>query len=365
MYTPNQEEFIARSQRGNLVPVYREILADLETPVSAFLKVGARPHSFLLESVAGGEHISRFSFIGGDPFMVFKSKGPNVWITRDGQTERRILAGGEDPLSLLKGLMDEFQFVADPELPPFCGGAVGYIGYDAVRFFERLPDTNPDDRHLPDCYFVFTDTLLIFDHVKHRIKVLCLARVGGDPAADYDSALAKIDAIVGRLQAPLSATDVRPEDPFSEFSRLGALLEEAHLEAKRLGGSESEDDHHFQGPLVRIAHTIITEALKAKASEIQIEQRRKRTVVSLIVDGAAHEVMELPVELYRNLAMRYKVMAGMNFTEGRYPKGQKIPVSFQGRDHDLIMDFDPAPVGERITMRTQGLPDEAPIAAGK
>jgi len=365
MYTPSQEEFISRSKCGNLVPVFREILADLETPVSAFLKVGDRPHSFLLESVAGGEHISRYSFIGGDPFMVFKSKGPNVWITRDGQTERRILAGGEDPLFVLKCLMDEFHFVADPELPPFCGGAVGYIGYDAVRFFEKLPDTNPDDRQLPDCYFVFTDTLLIFDHVKHRIKVLCLALIGEDPAADYDSALAKIDAIVSRLRAPLTATDVRPEDRFSEFTRLGGLLEEAHLEAKRLGGSDPEDDHHFQGPLVRIAHAIITEALKAKASEIQIEQHRKRTIVTLIVDGTAHEVMELPAELYRNLAMRYKVMAGMNFTEGRYPKGQKIPVSFQDRDHDLIMDFDPAPSGERITMRIQGLPDEPPAATGQ
>ena len=75
--------------------------------------------------------------------------------------------------------MSSFRFVKDPDLPPFCGGAVGYMGYDTVRFFERLPDLKPDDRGLPDCYFVFTDTLLIFDHVKHRIKVLCLARVCG------------------------------------------------------------------------------------------------------------------------------------------------------------------------------------------
>jgi len=94
--------------------------------------------------------------------------------------------------------------VKDPELPPFCGGAVGYIGYDAVRFFERLPDTNPDDRNLPDCYFVFTDTLLIFDHVRHRIKVLCLARVGGDPQAAYATAVEKIDRLVERLRQPLA-----------------------------------------------------------------------------------------------------------------------------------------------------------------
>jgi anthranilate synthase component 1 len=203
MHTPTQDEFITRSERGNLVPVYREVLADLETPVSAFLKVGGRPHSFLLESVAGGEHISRYSFIGGEPFMVFKSKGRDVEISRDGRTEHRRLADGEDPLHVLKELMDEFRYVPDPDLPPFCGGAVGYIGYDTVRFFERLPDTNPDDRNLPDCYFVFTDTLLIFDHVKHRIKVLCLARVGADPAAAYAEATAKIDQLVTRLQQPL------------------------------------------------------------------------------------------------------------------------------------------------------------------
>src|SRR5437763_1969973 len=168
MINPSLEGFTERAERGNLIPVYREILADLETPVSAFLKIGGRPHSFLLESVAGGEQISRYSFIGGEPFMVLKTKGRSVEILRDGERERRELKVGEDPLHSLKELMAGFRFVKDPELPPFCGGAVGYIGYDTVRFFERLPDLKPDDRGLPDCYFVFTDTLLIFDHVKHH-----------------------------------------------------------------------------------------------------------------------------------------------------------------------------------------------------
>jgi anthranilate synthase component 1 len=203
MVTPTQAEFVERSQRGNLVPVYREILADLETPVSAFLKVGGQPHSFLLESVAGGEQISRYSFIGGDTFMVLKTKGRELEITREGRTERRELEDGEDPLHVLKGILAGFQFVKDPELPPFCGGAVGYIGYDAVRFFERLPDLKPDDRGLPDCYFALTDTLLIFDHVKHRIKVLCLARVGEDAEAAYTDAVEKIDRLAAQLRQPL------------------------------------------------------------------------------------------------------------------------------------------------------------------
>src|SRR6185503_12391167 len=99
---PSLEEFEARCKQGNLVPVYRDVLADLETPVSAFLKLGGRPHAFLLESVAGGEQIARFSFIGADPYLVFKTKGRNVEIRRDGKTEHRELAVGEDPLHVLK-----------------------------------------------------------------------------------------------------------------------------------------------------------------------------------------------------------------------------------------------------------------------
>jgi anthranilate synthase component 1 len=203
MYHPPLEQFLEQSRTGNLVPVYREILADLETPVSAFLKIGGNLHSFLLESVAGGEQISRYSFIGGEAFQVLKTKGRNVTLTRDGKTESWELEPGQDPLHVLRDLMAQHQIVANPDLPPFCGGAVGYIGYDTVRFFEVLPDHSPDDRELPDCYFVFTDTLLIFDHVRHQIKVLCLVRVGSDPAADYQVAADKINRLVERLGEPL------------------------------------------------------------------------------------------------------------------------------------------------------------------
>src|SRR5262245_20076395 len=136
MVSPSREEFITRAGQGNLIPVYREILADMETPVSAFKKIGGKPHSFLLESVEGGERIGRYSFIGGDPFLVLKTKGRSVEIRADGQTRRRELEPGEDPLAVLKSLMTGFQFVRDDDLPPFCGGGVGYIGYDTVRFFE-------------------------------------------------------------------------------------------------------------------------------------------------------------------------------------------------------------------------------------
>ena len=205
MVVPTLEQFVEKARRGNLVPVYREILADMETPVSAFRKLEGWDHAFLLESVEGGDRIGRYSFVGGNPFLVLKTRGRQVEIRTPARAECRELAPGEDPLTILKEQLGAYRFVPDPELPPFCGGAVGYIGYDTVRFFERLPDQTRDDRGLPDCYFVFTDTLLIFDRVRHRIKVLCNARVNGDPERAYREAEARIEAVIGGLRRPFSS----------------------------------------------------------------------------------------------------------------------------------------------------------------
>jgi anthranilate synthase component 1 len=205
MYYPNREEFKKRAKKGNLVPVYREILADMETPVSAFKKIGKSPYAFLLESVEGGEQMARYSFLGADPFLVFTSKGKGIAIEENGAIQARQLKDGEDPLTVLKELFGRYHWVCDESLPPFAGGAVGYIGYDTVRFFEELPNQTEDDLELPDCYFVFTDTLLIFDHVQHRIKVLSHALVNGDPDLAYDKAISRIEALIERLNAPLPA----------------------------------------------------------------------------------------------------------------------------------------------------------------
>ncbi|MDO8683659.1 MAG: anthranilate synthase component I [Armatimonadota bacterium] len=200
VYYPDKEEFIRQSKQGNLVPVYREILADMETPVSAFRKIESGDYSFLLESVEGGERMARFSFLGSGASVIMRSKGRTVEVTDSSGGERIELKDGQDPLDVLKRLMAQYRFVPNPDLPRFCGGAVGYIGYDMVRFFEDLPDKTEDDLNMDDCVFLITDTLLIFDHVKHRLKVLCNAHVNGDAGAAYDAAIRKIDDLVYRMK---------------------------------------------------------------------------------------------------------------------------------------------------------------------
>ncbi len=200
MYQPSLKEFKKRARQGNLVPVYREILADLETPVSAFLKIDHGKYSYLLESVEGGERIAQYSFLGVDPSVIFRSKGTTVEISRDGNV---CTFESEDPLDSLRDLMASYELVDDPNLPRFHGGAVGYVGYDMVRFIEDLPDTKPDDLELPDCQFMITDTILIFDHVNHKIKVVTNAVVSGPPEEAYKRAADKIDALVDLLKQPV------------------------------------------------------------------------------------------------------------------------------------------------------------------
>ncbi len=201
MYTPTWEDFKEKVEDGkNLVPVYTKVLADLDTPVSAFLKIDDGSYSFLLESVEGGDQIAQYSFLGSNPSVIFQSKGREVTITENG--ESRSLQS-DNPLGCLKELMDRYSAVEVEGIPRFFGGAVGYVGYDMVRFFEDLPDNTEDDLDLPDMFFVITDKILIFDHVNHKIMVVCNAHIEGDPKAAYDAAIHEIDAMVDALQRPL------------------------------------------------------------------------------------------------------------------------------------------------------------------
>jgi anthranilate synthase component 1 len=201
--TPNANDFLELARRGNLVPVFREILADTETPVSAYLKTARGRYGFLLESVQGGEKWARYSFLGSEPSATFVSRGHEVTV-REGEHERR--ASVADPLEALRAMLAAYTPVVVPGLPRFSGGAVGYVAYDAVRFFERLPATLPDDLGLPELYFVVPAHLLVFDNVAQSIKVVVnvdLRDRGADPRRAYDAAVARIDEIVGRLDGPL------------------------------------------------------------------------------------------------------------------------------------------------------------------
>ena len=206
--TPDRATVLRLFEQGDLVPVYRTLLADLETPVSVYLKL-ARPGnpSFLLESVEGGEQVGRYSFLGVDAQALIAVQDNILTLRRDDRVITRPLAPGEDPLHAIEAEMERFRPVKVEGLPRFVGGAVGYLSYDVVRYFERLPATATDDLHVPDAAFLLTDTLVIFDHAKHQLIILANAHNTGDPDAAYDDAVQRIDAILDRLAGPLPLAD--------------------------------------------------------------------------------------------------------------------------------------------------------------
>jgi anthranilate synthase component 1 len=216
MYYPTLEEVKKRKKDGNLIPVYREIVADLETPVSAFLKINRGGHSFLLESVEGGEQLARYSFIGTEPYRV-------------------LTAGGEDrinPLLLVAEELDKYRMVPVGDLPRFCGGAVGYLGYDVAARFEELPSPVSDTLGLPEALFMFVDTMLVFDHVTHKIKVLSYVHLDGNIEEAYQEAVSKIDSLVDRLNCPLEPSRcLRATAPHQDNHRLSSNFSEEEFEA--------------------------------------------------------------------------------------------------------------------------------------
>jgi len=198
---PARTEVAALARAGNVVPVCREILADLETPVSAFLKVHRGDYGFLLESVQGGEKWARYSFLGTEPARVVRTRGRTIEVETPGAApERREVA---DPLDALRALVGAYRPVAVPGIPRFAGGAVGSIGYDMVRTFERLPARLPDDLGVPDGCLMLAESVLVFDNVAQKIKVISLAHVGDAAPGDaHDAAVARIDTLVARLARP-------------------------------------------------------------------------------------------------------------------------------------------------------------------
>lgn len=203
LYYPQEEEFKKLSKKGNLIPVYREILADMETPVSAFKKLDEGEFSYLLESVERGERLGRYSFLGSGSGIIFKSKGKKIHIIENGKNIA--LTCQKDPLHNLKKIIGRFKVVNLPGLPRFSGGAVGYLGYDMIRFWEKIPPLNKDDLGFPDSLFMLSDTLLIFDHIDHKIKIVSHAFLDGKEPTHltYKKTRQRIEEVVARLRNPL------------------------------------------------------------------------------------------------------------------------------------------------------------------
>ena len=223
MIVPSKSEFATLAKGGKLVPIYREVFADLDTPVSAFRKIDEGPYSFLLESVEGGEKWGRYSLLGSRPSKVFLSRQGRAELIEDGRTTP--LEG--PPLVALATLLKQHQAVALPGLPRFCGGAVGYLGYDTIRWFEKLPSRTENDVPLADAIFLFGDVVTVFDNLTHTLKVVSHARGGSDPGAAYDAAVQRIEAEVARLRRALPwddpVTGVEAPEPESTVSREGYM----------------------------------------------------------------------------------------------------------------------------------------------
>jgi len=214
-HCPTREAFLELAERSNLIPVYREILSDLETPISVFRKLNPGPYSFLLESVEGGERWGRYTFVGFDPLFIFKSTGTRVTIQRGSHAEEQTV---EDPLRFLETRLATYRPAVLEGLPRFFGGAVGYIGYEAVSFFEPIPDNLADEKGLPDTWFMVPRTLLVFDNLRQSIKVVSNVHLDdtGDAAEKaYGRAVEDISDIVNRLEkpAPVAAKPQQTQGP--------------------------------------------------------------------------------------------------------------------------------------------------------
>lgn len=206
---PDLREFKKKARQGNLIPVYCELRADTETPVSAFMKLHTSGNCFLLESVEGGEKWARYSFIGLKPSMIFTSKGSQVKIVKGKRVQRMT---SDNPMTALRDIMRSYSPVVTEGLPRFYGGAVGYVGYDMVRFFEHLPAIAKDDLGWPDAYFMITDILVIFDNIKHNVKVVANVHLDGSQReldATYARAVASINAVIAMLTRPLRTKPVQ------------------------------------------------------------------------------------------------------------------------------------------------------------
>jgi anthranilate synthase component 1 len=224
MYSPTPDEFLKLAAHGNLIPVTRRILADFETPLSAYRKIHGQGESFLFESVEGGEHIGRYSFVGCNPRAVIRQDGQHVQMFENGRVTESFIVGKDvkDGLEVIERVMKKYRAVAVPGLPRFTGGAVGFIGYEFIHDIEPVVPRPPhDELKTPVMYFLIADQLLIFDRVAQTITILVNAILDDaeSPAEAYENATSEIERIISLLEQPSehTAVAVTNEFPAVEF----------------------------------------------------------------------------------------------------------------------------------------------------
>ncbi|MDA7652221.1 chorismate-binding protein, partial [Akkermansiaceae bacterium] len=234
---PSAEEFVELAQAGNVVPVYAQLAADFETPVSAFLKLRDGKNAFLFESAESTDASGRWSIVGSQPRWIFTSRGDEVTIERGGEVETRNREG--DVLDEVQRLMSGYKPVTHGDAPPFFGGAVGYVGYDAAQQFEPTISKCPeDDLKLPESIFFLADTLVVFDHKLRRLLVVANAMLdeASTPDEAYALAVGRIGSVIGMLDRPLHVSplnglvDIKAPAPRSNTTQ--AEYEEMVLKAK-------------------------------------------------------------------------------------------------------------------------------------
>jgi anthranilate synthase component I len=199
MIQPTFKEFCQLAKRGNLIPVYQELLMDLETPLSFFKRLERDRYSFLLESVEGSERWARYSFLGTRPHRIFKALGHKVEVIENGKSKSVV---SHAPLKLLEELLSDYRAVTVSGVPPFFGGALGYVAYDAVEQFHEIVNEKKDPLGMPEIFFVFVQTVIAFDNLKHTIKVIDNVRVDAEANLRklYDQATARIEKVISSLQ---------------------------------------------------------------------------------------------------------------------------------------------------------------------
>ena len=221
VHHPAIDQFSEFAKQARFVPVYRQLTADSLTPVTAWQKLRHEPWSFLFESVVGGEKIGRFSFVGSQPFLSMTAWGNHVQI-RDAHDKIIRSWESEDPLLDLEKWLADYKSVSIPGLPSFAGGAVGFAGYDVIRYSENLPDVPEDDRKLPDLCFALYDSMLVFDHIKKTILAVALADTEAQPLKQArQTAESKLHQLCEQLSQPQDAVsltdiDLQTDTPLPE-----------------------------------------------------------------------------------------------------------------------------------------------------